>query len=56
MKNGTWTETLFSLSRIALGKNGSEVGTVNIDSVCAVESGKHGHEAMGWGRQGYGGG
>lgn len=41
-ENGTWTETLFSLNRIPLSKNGSEVETVNVNSVCAVESGKHG--------------
>lgn len=33
---------LFPLNRIALSKNGSEVGTVNINFLSAVESGKHG--------------
>lgn len=33
-----WTETLFSLIRIELSKNGCEVGTVNMNSVCTAES------------------
>lgn len=48
-ENGTWTNTLFSLDRIAVSKNGSKVGTVNINFVCAVESGDRWVEAMGVG-------
>ena len=39
--------SLFFLNKLGLSKNGSEVGIVNINSLYAVESGKHGDEAMG---------
>ena len=42
-----WTD------RITSSKTRSKAGTVSINSVCAVESGKRGGEAMRLGRQGY---